>query len=80
MTDKEKAIVMAYTNVCMLSGEKFNIYHKYVEKLLGRPIFTHELGNKEVVNLIKEKAKSDFIDLCREDGNKRWRLKKLSMN
>lgn len=35
MTDKEKAIVTAYTGITMLSGEKFSIFHKYIEDLLG---------------------------------------------
>ena len=30
MTDKEKAIVMAHTGICMLTGDKFQIFHKYV--------------------------------------------------
>ena len=31
MTDREKAIVMAYTGIAMLTGEKFPIFHEYVE-------------------------------------------------
>lgn len=64
MTDKEKAIVMAYTGICMLKEDKFNIFHKYVEDLMGRPVFTHEIGL--LANEIKEKAKEDFIRLCEE--------------
>ena len=64
MTDKEKAIVMAYTGTCMLKEDKFNIFHKYVEDLMGRPIFTHEMGF--FADEIKEKAKEDFIRLCEE--------------
>lgn len=64
MTDKEKAIVMAYTGICMLAEDKFNIFHKYVEKLMGRPVYTHELGF--LADEIKEKAKDDFIKLCKE--------------
>ena len=44
MTNREKAIVMAYTGACMLTGDKFNIFHEYVEKLMGRPVYTHEIG------------------------------------
>ena len=64
MTDNEKAVVMAYTGVCMLAGEKFSIFHKYVEDIIGRPIMTHELPWLE--DTIKEKAKADFIALCKE--------------
>lgn len=66
MTDREKAIVMAYTGVAMLTGDKFSIFHKYIEELLNRPVFTHELASKEVWNEIKEKSKDDFLKLCRD--------------
>ena len=65
MTDKEKAIVMAFSGTCMLTGDKFNIFHEYVEKLMGRPVYTHELGF--LADEIKEKARDDFIGLCKED-------------
>ena len=66
MTDKEKAIVMAYTGVAMLTGDKFSIFHKYIEDPLNRPVFTHELASEEVWNEIKEKSKGDFLKLCRD--------------
>jgi len=67
MTDKEKAIVMAHTGVCMLTGDKFQIFHKYIEDILGRPVWTHEIGYIE--DEIKEKSKADFIALCADDAN-----------
>lgn len=70
MTDKEKAIVMAYTGICMLTGNKFQIFHKYVEDIMDRPIMTHEMGLLE--NVIKEKSKADFIALCRREGSAHW--------
>ena len=54
MTDREKAIVMAYTGICTLTGDKFQIFHKYVEDIMGRPIMAHELGSKTIANEIKE--------------------------
>ena len=62
MTDREKAIVMAHTGICMLAGEKFSIFHEYVEKILDRPVWTHELPALE--SQIKEKSKPDFLKLC----------------
>lgn len=67
MTDREKAIVTAYTGVTMLTGEKFSIFHKYIEDLLGRPIWTHELASETVWNEIKEKSKPDFLELCKRE-------------
>lgn len=67
MTDKEKAIVMAYTGRCMLTGDKFQIFHKYVEDIMGRPIMTHEMGFLE--HEIKAKSKDDFIALCTDESS-----------
>lgn len=64
MTDKEKAIVMAYTGVCMLTGDKFEIFHKYVEHIMRMPIYTHQLPL--LADKIKEKATPDFIALCED--------------
>lgn len=68
MTDREKAIVMAHTGICMLTGDKFQIFHKYIEDIMGRPIMTHEIGLLE--DSIKEKAKTDFLALCAEQEPK----------
>lgn len=64
MTDREKAIVMAYTGVCMLTGDKLGIFYNYLEEILGYPIWTHELANARLCETIKEKSKADFLSLC----------------
>ncbi len=64
MTDKERAIVMAYTGVAMLTGEKFQIFHEYIERIVGRPIWTHELASERMWETIKNAARSDFVSLC----------------
>lgn len=70
MTDREKAIVEAYTGFVMLTGDKIGIFYKYVEEKLGRPIMTHELASKEVQEAIKNAAKEDFIKLCETEAVK----------
>lgn len=67
MTDKEKAVVMAYTGVVMLTGDKFSIFHKYVEDIMGRPVFTHEMGDRKIDRKIKEKALPDFLKICNDE-------------
>ena len=67
MTDKEKAIVMAHTGICMLTGEKFRVFHAYIEDIMGRPVYTHELAIQSISDEIKEKSRDDFIKLCREE-------------
>lgn len=68
MTDREKAIVMAYTGVAMLTGNKLDEYYKYCSELLGHPAYTHEVYSKD----ISERAKNDFIKLCKEEDEYRW--------
>lgn len=68
MTDREKAIVMAHTGICMLTGDKFQIFHKYVEDIMGRPIWTHEMGIGSIADEIKKKSKGDFIALCADES------------
>jgi len=67
MTDREKAIVMAHTGICMLTGEKYGVFHKYIEDILGRPVYTHELAIQSISDEIKEKSRDDFIKLCMEE-------------
>ena len=40
--------------------------HAYVETIMGRPVFTHEMGNKDIMAQIHERAKTDFINLVVE--------------
>ena len=67
MTDSEKAIVMAYTGICMLTGDKFQIFHKYIENIMGRPIMTHEIG--QLADEIKKKSKADFMSICVDESS-----------
>lgn len=67
MTDKEKAIVLAHTGTCMLTGEKYKVFHTYIEDIMGRPVYTHELATQSISDEIKEKSRDDFIKLCMEE-------------
>lgn len=63
MTDREKAIVMAYTGIVMLAGNKIDEYYKYLAELYGRPVYTHEIPTLDITS----KAKRDFIMLCNNE-------------
>ena len=65
MTERECAIVMAYTGVVMLAGDNLKVYYKYISEVMGRPIYSHELAVKSIQKEIKEAARADFISLCR---------------
>lgn len=62
MNDREKAIVMAYTGVCMLTGDRLNEFYKYLAELYGRPVYTHEIARLD----IRDRAYKDFLALCKE--------------
>lgn len=61
LTKEQAAIIGAFTGV--LCGN-FSDMHEYIETIMGRPVFTHELGNDFVVDAIKEKSKADFLAIC----------------
>lgn len=67
MTDREKAIVMAYTGICMLEGEKMGVFYQYLEELYDRSVYTHEWAALDM----KEKSKPDFLQLCKEEQPER---------
>ena len=63
MTKEECAIVTIYTGVAMLKGDDLEYLYRYAEKLMERPVFTHELA--ALADELKKRAKPDFINLCR---------------
>lgn len=66
MTHREKVIVSAFTGILMCD---FNDVHEYIEKILGKPVWTHQLADKKIWDEIKEASKTDFISICKaEEG------------
>jgi len=72
MTKQECAIIMAYTGICMLTGEEFNEFHKYIEYIMGRPVWTHEFADKGIWEEIKKESEDDFMNLCKEAVTDGW--------
>lgn len=66
MTEKEKIIVSAFTGILMTD---FSKVHEYIEKILGRPVWTHEFADKAIWEEIKKKSEDDFLDICKKDDN-----------
>lgn len=60
MTRRESAILGAFTGI--LCGP-FDAMHEYIEQIMGRPVFTHELANETTVQQIKDKARPDFLKM-----------------
>lgn len=63
MTKKERLIVSAYTGVLMCD---MGDLQKYIEGVLGRPIWTLAFTDKGVLDEIREKTKADFLALCKD--------------
>jgi len=61
MTRRESAIVGAYTG--FLCGP-FEAMHEYIEEIMDRPVFTHEMGDRAIMEEIKAKAKPDFVAMA----------------
>lgn len=61
LTNEQAAIIGAYTGI--LCGP-FGDMHAYIERIMGRPVWTHELGSKGCMDEVQKKAKADFLALC----------------
>ena len=64
LTKREAAIIAAYTGY--LIGE-FSEMHKYIEEVMGRPVFTHEMVLNEFMKQLHEKSKQDFVSIHVQD-------------
>lgn len=64
MTFKEKLIITAYTQINMVKWQDF---HEFAEKLLDRPIMTHEFADSKLWDKIKAKVKDEFLNLCEKE-------------
>lgn len=63
LTRDQAAIVGAYTG--FLIGP-FSDMHGYAERVLGRPIFTHQFADAELMEALKNAAMDDFVALAPE--------------
>lgn len=64
MTQNERLIISAYTGVLMCD---FADLHKYIEGVLGRPVYTNELAGEAIWKELKEKTEPAFMDICSND-------------
>jgi len=61
MTREEGLIIGAYTGVLM--SPSFSDLHTFIEEIMERPVLTHEMGDKDFMNELKEKVKPQFIQV-----------------
>jgi len=60
LTKDQALIISVYTGVLLC--DNFSDLHEYIEKLAGRPVFTHEMGNTKLMDELKEKVKPILIN------------------
>ena len=60
ITKREASIISAYTGI--LIGT-FADMHGYIEEVMQRPVYTHEMGNRKIADEIKRLSKEDFLNL-----------------
>lgn len=53
MTLNEKIIVSTYTGYLMCN---FDLVHTYIEKVMGHPVYTHEIGEKSFNDELMKKS------------------------
>jgi len=61
LTLEQAVIISGYTGYLICP---FAALHAEVEKRMGRPVWTHEMGDKETMEEIKLKFKDDFIAMA----------------
>lgn len=64
MTDRERAIVMAYTGYVMLTNGNTDKFLDYVEEKIGERITLDQMKYKVISDKISKAATQDFIALC----------------
>ncbi len=65
LTKEQAAIIGAYTG---FAAGSFGDVQEYAEKVLGRPIFTHEFADKALVEKLRDASRPDFLAICHEAG------------
>ena len=64
MTLHEKVVLSAYTGILMVTGpSELGAVYKYIEKLIGRPILTHELASETLWAESKKRQNPTFSRL-----------------
>ncbi len=63
LTKEQAAIIGAFTGI---SCGPFGDIHEYAERVLGRPVWTHQFADPAVWAELKAAVKPDFLALCYE--------------
>lgn len=61
LTREQAAVIGAFTGI---SCGPFSDVHKKIEDLLGRPVWTHEMADKELWQEVRRLVEQEFYDIC----------------
>lgn len=61
LTKEQALLLSAYTGVLLC--ESFGDLHEYIEKIVERPVFTHEMAEKDFWEKVKEKLKPQILEI-----------------
>ena len=57
MTRKEAIAISAYTEYCFAP---FDEVHQFIEEVLGRPVFTHELARDDIWDDVRKNMQKNL--------------------
>lgn len=63
MTKKESLIISAYTGFMIC--KQFSDMHEFIEQVMERPVFTHEMGSEHFLKEVQERLKPQLIELIK---------------
>jgi hypothetical protein len=63
LTREQAAIIGCYTGI---TASNFSIVHEKAEKVLGRPVWTHQFASEELNKELREKIKPEFLAIVYE--------------
>ena len=64
LTKEQAAIIGCFTGIAC---GPFSDVHEIAERLMGRPIFTHEFASPEIWKALRNKVREEFIAICYEE-------------
>jgi hypothetical protein len=60
LTKEQAVVVSAYTGYLVCD---FSDMHAEIEKRVGRPVFTHEMGTGAFMDSVRKLFKADFVSM-----------------
>lgn len=66
LTKEQAAVIGAYTGY---AAGPFGDVQEYAERVLGRPVWTHEMADEGFCEQLRNASRADFLALCHVAGS-----------